>query len=51
MKDSFMQGTYSVVSSSGVVGVSLNTVARLQVIIANKFTGRFVVVSKLFGLV
>jgi hypothetical protein len=41
-----MQGTYSVVASSGVVCISLNTVARLQLVIANKLTSRFVVVSK-----
>jgi hypothetical protein len=39
-------GTYSVVSSSSVVCISLITVTSLQLVIANKFTSRFVVVAK-----
>jgi len=43
-------GTYRVVSTSGVVCVSLDTVSRLQVIIANVFSSRLVVMSKVLGV-
>lgn len=43
-------GTYRVVSASGVVGVSLNTVSRLQVVIANVFSSRLVVVAEFIGV-